>query len=305
VKRHKSGESVFPNADIVTGGFPCTDFSLSGKRKGIDSDKDHSGKKMESGVPSIENRGMLYFWMKEVIEIVKPKVFIAENVGGLNSLPKVLEKIQEDFSDAGYKVQVKTLYSPDYGVPQTRTRIIFIGLRKDVEFSGEFKYPEKTHCDQFDCETLFGSKLIPYVSCQEAFLGLQEPEDSKDISQQSLSKAKYYGLSKTGNTMQGQNEVNLNEPGPTIRAEHHGNIEFRRLSEEHGGQNSEELAKGMKERRLTVRECARLQTFPDEYEFVFPGGSVTNGYRGVGNAVPPLLAYHIAQSLKNIWPKDV
>ena len=102
--------------------------------------------------------------------------------------------------------------------------------------------------------------------------------------------------------MQGQNEVRMDRPGPTIRAEPHGNIEFRRLSEGHGGRNLDELARGLKGRRLTVRECARLQTFPDDFQFILPGVSTTKGYRGVGNAVPPLLAYHIARSIMDIWP---
>lgn len=303
VKEHRAKICLMPYADVVTGGFPCTDFSLSGKRKGVNSDKSHTGKKMDDETPSIESRGMLYFWMKEVIEIVRPKVFVAENVDGLNSLPEVLKKIRKDFEDVGYDVKVKTLYSPDYGVPQTRTRIIFVGLRKDVNFSGRFEYPDVTH-SEFG-EVLFGPKLLPYVTCLEAFYGLQEPELSSDPSQKALSKASYYGLTKAGKTMQGQTEVPLDAPGPTIRAEHHGNIEFRRISAEHGGRHSDELAAGLKERRLTVRECARLQTFPDDYQFILPGISTTKGYRGVGNAVPPLLAYHIAQSLKAIWPKDV
>ena len=102
--------------------------------------------------------------------------------------------------------------------------------------------------------------------------------------------------------MQGGAEINLNKPGPTIRAEHHGNIEFRRLSEVNGGKNYTEIAINMPQRRLTVRECARLQTFPDDYEFVVPEKiSASDGYRLIGNAVPPLLAYRLGQRLEEIW----
>ena len=73
-----------------------------------------------------------------------------------------------------------------------------------------------------------------------------------------------------GRHCQGQQEVRLDGIGPTIRSEHHGNIEFRRLSKAHGGKHDEELKKRLKERRLSVRECARIQTFPDDYEFIIP-----------------------------------
>ena len=102
--------------------------------------------------------------------------------------------------------------------------------------------------------------------------------------------------------MQGGAEVNLAKPGPTIRAEHHGNIEFRRLSRENGGKNTEELDLSLPQRRLSVRECARLQTFPDDYDFVIPKAlSASDGYRLIGNAVPPLLAYRLGQRLQEVW----
>ena len=86
---------------------------------------------------------------------------------------------------------------------------------------------------------------------------------------------------------------------PTIRAEHHGNIEYRRLSKENGGQIAEEYH--LPQRRLSVRECARLQTFPDNYEFVTDKISASEAYKLIGNAVPPLLGYHIAKHIESIW----
>ena len=108
---------------------------------------------------------------------------------------------------------------------------------------------------------------------------------------------------------QGQKEINLNSIGPTIRSEHHGNIEYRRLSKEHGGGHFEELGKGLTERRLTPRECAIIQTFPMDYEFVIPSPNRKNSftlsssaaYKVIGNAVPPLLAYHIAKRIESLW----
>ena len=95
--------------------------------------------------------------------------------------------------------------------------------------------------------------------------------------------------------------------GPTIRSEHHGNIEFRRLSVEHGGVYADELGSGKGERRLTVRECARIQTFPDSYDFVFRNEetktsvSASEAYKLIGNAVPPLLGFHIAKRIETLW----
>ena len=110
-----------------------------------------------------------------------------------------------------------------------------------------------------------------------------------------------------GKHCQGQTEINLDGIGPTIRAEHHGNIEYRRLSTEKGGKYADELGIGLKERRLSVRECARIQTFPDNFKFVVPtkkskkGVSASSAYKLIGNAVPPLLGYHIAKRLEKNW----
>lgn len=144
---------------------------------------------------------------------------------------------------------------------------------------------------------------MPAVTCRDAFWGLPEPEEAADPSQRKYSKAKYMGAH-----CQGQTEIKLDSIGPTIRSEHHGNIEYRRLSAEHGGNYAEELAGGMVERRLTVRECARIQTFPDEYQFIQPktpanvGVSASDAYKIIGNAVPCVLAYNIARRIEEVWP---
>jgi DNA (cytosine-5)-methyltransferase 1 len=310
VKRAKSGERVFPDdISVVTGGFPCQDFSISGKRLGFKSNKSHLGKTLDQDEPSIENRGQLYMWMREVINITEPNLFVAENVKGLANLEDVKEIIEHDFSKAGGEgyivVPTKILYAPDYGVPQSRERIFFIGLKKAALNREALKalsltvipeeydpYPEKTH----------GEGLQDVVTCKDAFIGLDEPELSADLSQQKYSKAKYMGAH-----CQGQTEVKLDAVGPTIRAEHHGNIEYRRLSIEHGGKHYDELESGLKERRLTVRECARIQTFPDDYQFILNGTnenervSSSSAYKIIGNAVPCILAYNIAKNIESKW----
>lgn len=310
VKRAKSGEAVFPDdVDIVTGGFPCQDFSIAGKRLGFNSHKSHLGVTLTDDEPSVESRGQLYMWMREVISLTSPKLFIAENVKGLTNLEDVKEVIEHDFSEAGnggyIVVPAKVLYAPDYGVPQSRERVIFFGFKKSALTVDARKalsqsvipeqydpYPVKTH----------GENLYPVVTCEDAFIGLTEPDESSDISQTKYSKAKYMG-----SHCQGQTEVKLDSVGPTIRSEHHGNIEFRRLSVEHGGKYVEELEQGLKERRLTIRECARIQTFPDDYQFILKktaqnkSVSSSDAYKIIGNAVPCVLAYNIAKTIESKW----
>lgn len=313
VKLHKNNNiSIFPdNIDIVTGGFPCQDFSIAGKRLGFDSIKSHSNEKIDVDEPNVENRGNLYMWMREVISITQPKIFIAENVKGLTNLGDAKEIIENDFSsiaNGGYLVfPAQVLLAANYGVSQSRERVIFIGVRKNAIRSGVLEklqnleehielnpYPPITHSDT----NLPGT--LPFVTIKEVLQGLEEPDISDDIDQQRYSGAKFMGKH-----CQGQIEINLEGIGPTIRSEHHGNIEFRRLSAENGGKYTDELSKGLKERRLTIRECARIQSFPDNYQFCKPGKngvSTTNAYKLIGNAVPPLMAFHIAKRIEDLWP---
>lgn len=296
--------------DVVTGGFPCNDFSVAGKRLGFQSDKSHRGNQslVDESIdePAVENRGMLYYWMREFVRHTRPKVFYAENVKGLVSLGDAKGIIERDFSRISGSpyvvVPARVLKAMEYGIPQTRERIIFIGLRRDVVRSRVLSYFEKFGelPEELDFYPLIShgenESLRPLATCGDAFVGLPEPEESNDLTHQSYSRAKYMGR-----RLQGQAEISIDRPGPTIRAEHHGNIEYRRLSKVHGGQ-SVEISNGLPERRLSVRECARIQTFPDNYEFVVPSAvSASDGYRLIGNAVPPLLAYRLASRLEVVW----
>lgn len=318
VKMQKAGANIFPkNIDVVLGGFPCQDFSVAGKRMGFNSQKDDYGKKREEDKPTEESRGKLYFWMKQVIDIVRPKIFIAENVKGLVNLGNVKEIIQKDFASAdgnGYIVlNPQILHAGDFGVPESRERVFFIGIRRDALRSDALKalenkvipdeynpYPKPTH----SC-TVKDERLLPIVTTYDVLKDLKEPEETIDPSQSFYSKAKYLS-----NGSQGQTEIKLNGLGPTIRSEHHGNIEFRRLSAEHGGKHTDELNAGLLERRLTPRECAMIQTFPPDYKFVMKkktgrGFSISpsGAYRIIGNAVPPVLAFNIAMRIQSLWNK--
>ena len=297
----------------MTGGFPCQDFSVAGKRKGFNSDKSHSGGKLEIGEPTEESRGQLYMWMREVVSLVQPSIFIAENVKGLTTLEYAKEIIEHDFANAaegGYIViPARVLQAANYGVPQSRERVIFYGFKRsalkkdalnallDLKNNPNYDpYPIATHS-----YNIKGNNLEQFVSCYEALEDLSEPNETTDISQTKYSKAKYMPKG------QGNIEIKLDSISPTIRSEHHGNIEFRRLSKANGGIHFEEIEKGLGERRLTVRECARLQIFPDDYQFILPQSknnisvSASAAYKIIGNAVPCVLAYNIAMRISENW----
>lgn len=254
-----------PKADIVIGGFPCQDFSHAGKRKGLSSE-----------------RGKLYLEMKRVIEHCNPIAFIAENVDGIrtsinNTDSSALDKIVDDFAKCGYNVMYKVLNAADFGVPQTRIRVIIIGIRKDMNCPILFPKPIRGE------ETNYA-----WVTVKEAIDDLWDKIDSNEVynhSSKDYSKAKFY----PGKRMQGNCKLDENKPSITIRAEHHGNIEGHYKTK-----NIHDSADTKSWRRLSVRECARIQSFPDD--FVFPCAA-SDAYKQIGNAVPPVLAWHIARAV--------
>ena len=246
-------QTTFPDADVVTGGFPCQDFSHAGKRAGFDSD-----------------RGTLYQSFVEVVKRVRPLVFVAENVNGLLTMPgEPIKQIIADFSAVGYTVAHQLIKCEEFGIPQTRWRVIIMGIRSDR--------PVKEGWNVID-ENRLQCRIGPY------FAHLEEPDVAADPAQTVFSKAAR--LAKG----QGQKEVGLDEFAPTMRAEHHGNIEFRRLK---GGKNKDLGA----ERRLSVREAALIQTFPPNC-ILTCGRATSMAYKPIGNAVPPLLGYLIA---RKVW----
>lgn len=255
-------EHLPTEADVVIGGFPCQDFSVAGKRQGI-----------------TVKRGQLYLELKRVIDHIKPKIFVAENVEGLVNMEKgvILETIKNDFSKSGYKVEHHLLHAADYGVPQIRKRVFIIGIRNEIDI--KFKPPITTHSDN-------------WMTAKEAIDDLWGKENDETILNHSqVSKAKFY----PGKRMQGNTRIKADQPSVTIRAEHHGNIEAHyRTYNETDSENMEHW------RRLTVRECARIQSFPDSFEFK---GAATHTYKQVGNAVPPVLGWHVAKSVKDVLLK--
>lgn len=261
--------------DIVLGGFPCQTFSYAGKRGGLS-----------------DPRGQLYLQMIRIIKHYQPKIFIAENVDGIRNSRKnivgedvnrsALDTIIDDFDEAGYNVQYSVLNSADYGVPQTRRRVIIMGIRKDIGDIGDQYYPAQLFDETGE---LTGNK---WKTAKDGIDDIWDKVNTPTVynhTTKDISKAKFYPNKKT----QGNNKISAVRPAPTIRAEHHGNIEahYRSLD----GFDPEDM-NGW--RRLSVRECARLQSFPDNFIFTT---SASSAYKAIGNAVPPVMAWNIAKSV--------
>ncbi len=235
-------ENLPDEADVIIGGFPCQDISINGKMLGI------NGK-----------RSSLYTYIVEAIKKVHPKVFIAENVGGLllKKNSESFEKIMDDFGSLGYNVNCQLYHAEDYGVPQTRERVFIVGTRRNLP---EFIPP---------IPTTHGSPI-----CVKAAIEDLEDKPEDKTSSHIWSKANVSGE-------QGNRCMVADRPGYTIRAECHGNIQFHYSLP----------------RRISMREAARIQSFPDN--FVFPCG-LRDTERQIGNAVPPVLGWHIANSVKDV-----
>ncbi|WP_234829449.1 DNA (cytosine-5-)-methyltransferase, partial [Pseudomonas coronafaciens] len=207
-------------------------------------------------------RGQLYKVLVEYMRLHKPKIVCAENVPNLARMQngEVLRTIIKDFENVGYKVQVWDLFAPDYGIPQNRRRLFFICTRVDLE--GE---PVRPHAEY----TLRRRGTKWAIGDLEGVLDESVPNQSQYFK---ASKA------KRGNG-QGDEHCKAEEPSYTIRANAKSRVQFHYTLD----------------RRLTIRECARLQTFPDNFEF--PHSATTNVMQ-IGNAVPPVLSHAVATSIK-------
>jgi len=206
-------------------------------------------------------RGQLYKVLVRYMELHMPLVVCAENVPNLARMQNgaVLNKIVADFTNVGYNVQVWDLFAPDYGVPQSRRRLFFVCSRNDLH--GQPKRPVTTHQDN-------------HRTTRWAIADLEGVTTEAVHNQSQYFKA---SKAKRGNG-QGDEHCKADAPSYTIRANAKSRVQFHYS-----------LA-----RRLTIRECARLQTFPDN--FVFPHSGTSNVMQ-IGNAVPPVLAHAVGNSI--------
>lgn len=264
-----------PSCDLILGGFPCQDFSIIWKRPGLNG-----------------SRGNLYKSFLRFVDAKKPKAFIAENVRGLLTANKqmAIKTIINDFEDIkpGYLVKVHLYNFAEYGVPQFRERVLIVGVRMDTGF--QFFHPQPTHGPRGKepfvtaGQALKGVKSVKYNNEKmnispktEALLRLiPEGGNFADIP-------KDHPLYVRGMISHVYRRLTLNEPAKTIIAAGGGGTWGYHFPEP---------------RPLTNRERARLQTFPDNFQFF---GSISEVRRQIGNAVPPDGVREVAKALMPLF----
>ena len=254
-------DEELPVAEVVVGGFPCQGFSLANmKRSGSDS------------------RNILYLQFLRVVNNTKPKYFLAENVRGILSIDagKAIEKIIKEFSSAGYRVKCKLFNVADFGVPQSRLRVIIAGTRRDLPPEADFHFPEPTHGKNYK------PLLKAWRSITEGIAGIPDPEFYPNaMPNQIYSKYKV-----TNRNFTGHRTTDPNKPSPTI------------LARGNGGGGVCAIQHPNNHRRMSVRESAAIQTFPNDFVFF---GSMNSQYRQVGNAVPVQFGAALGRALNDIY----
>ena len=262
-----------PEVVGFVGGPPCQSWSLAGAMKGIN-----------------DSRGKLFYNYVELIKAKQPLFFLAENVAGILSdkhLPE-FKKIIEAFKEIGYSVSYKLLNAKDYGVPQDRKRVIIVGYHNKL--GKKFEFPQPTNSQVF---------------LKDAIGDLPEPKSAKEknktngigssILNNEYMNGGFSSIYMSRNRVRGWDEHSFTIQAGGRHAPIHPQAPKMKFIE----QNKREFVKGKEHlyRRLSVRECARIQTFPDDFVFYYT--DVADGYKMIGNAVPVKFAEVIASKIIN------
>ncbi|EGT4140622.1 DNA cytosine methyltransferase [Clostridium perfringens] len=247
-----------PECDIIIGGPPCQSWSLAGAMKGKE-----------------DSRGQLFYEYVRVIKDKKPMAFVAENVKGIVSKAHIdsFDEIVEMFKEAGYTVTYKLLNAKNYGVPQDRERVFIVGIRNDLKVSYEF--PESTHGK--------GN----YVTLETAIGDLRDNPGE-------WMEGSFSPIFMSRNRRREWDEVAFTVQASGRQTQIHPDSPKMEKIEKDKWQFKEEPNR--KVRRMSVRECARIQTFPDEFKFL--GEPINENYKMIGNAVPVKLAEAVARKLR-------
>lgn len=254
--------------DLLLGGFPCQSFSTVNPNKDTNDD-----------------RANLYKELVKILKVKQPKFFVCENVKGLVTLQKgeILKKVITEFESVGYKVKYKLLLASNFGIPQKRERVFIVGVRHDVEL--DFKFPLETHSETEIYSTknwIPLKEVIPQLEIKEEkyYFSKRAVEGMKN-AKNNMKRGLYQDLDGQCLTVTSHlSKTSLNSRDPVL------------------------LVNPEKEiyRRFTPREAASIQSFPEN--FVFPV-SDTQAYKQIGNAIPPVLMWHVANSLTESCEKKI
>jgi len=246
-----------PDSDVIVGGFPCQGFSQANLLRTAE-----------------DERNGLYKFFLAAVKIKLPKFFIAENVKGILSLDKgnAIKQIVSDFEGAGYNVVVTLVNMADYGVPQVRQRVFIIGQHSSLGGEKIFALPPKTNGKD--------GNPSPWISIQTALDHYPDPDTPNKHLNHIYSSYKVEYRDFTGHRA-----TDPEKPCPTILARGNGKGGVCAIPHYNG------------KRRLTIRESAAIQTFPDDFEFL---GQMNSCYRQIGNAVPVKFAKLLGQELVRI-----
>ncbi|OPH37810.1 DNA cytosine methyltransferase [Moraxella equi] len=263
----------FPGCDGIIGGPPCQSWSEAGALRGID-----------------DERGQLFFDYIRILKAKQPKFFVAENVSGMLAKRhnQAVQNIIERFKEAGYYVFIKMLDAYDYGVAQNRKRVFYVGFRQDLNIVNfDFPLPMETKIVLKDSIFDLKDNAIPAL------------ENNKTNGKKCVILNHEYFIGSYSSIYMSRNRVRAwNEPSFTIQASgrqapQHPNAPKMIKKAENVFEFDDHQLNAY--RRLSVRECARIQGFPDDFEFIY--SSVNDGYKMIGNAVPVNLAYMVAKQI--------
>lgn len=272
---HISPEEV-PDCDGIIGGPPCQSWSEAGAKRGIE-----------------DKRGQLFFDFIRILEHKQPKFFLAENVSGMLA-PRnreALEHIKSLFQELGYKLSFELLNAKDYGVPQERKRVFFVGIREDL--GREFHFPSPSTPEPISLKQAIydlKDKALPRAS------GITAERPECIVPNHEYMTGGFSPIFMSRNRVRSWGEVSFTiQAGARHCAIHPQAPKMLRIAE------NKHIFVPEKEdlyRRLSVRECARIQTFPDD--FIFRYDNIATGYKMIGNAVPVELARQLALQIKRM-----
>lgn len=263
-----------PECDGIIGGPPCQSWSEAGALRGIE-----------------DKRGQLFFDFIRILEAKQPKFFLAENVSGmlLDRHSPALNNIKELFRNAGvgYELSFEMLNASDFNVPQDRKRVFFVGIRKDLNFTYQFSYPNYPKLTLHDAIKDLQDTAIPALKANKT------NGDKCKVANHEFMIGDFSTIYMSRNRVR-----SWDEPSFTIQAGgRHAPCHPQAPKFKFVEQNVRIFEPGFEKlyRRLSVRECARVQTFPDD--FIFHYTNVPAGYKMIGNAVPVNLAKHMAETI--------